>query len=76
MLKSTNPEEVFTIGLNWKGKFFFKLILTFFFTLFQYSTLPQLTDFVYKKDLDYDFQLERQTLCTMKSSASKNPFFK
>lgn len=26
-------------------------------------------------DLDYDFQLERQILCTMKSSASKNPFF-
>ncbi|TMW47446.1 hypothetical protein DOY81_007478, partial [Sarcophaga bullata] len=26
----------------------------------EYSTLPQLTDFVYKKDLDYDFQLERQ----------------
>ncbi|KAI8115350.1 Multivesicular body subunit 12A [Lucilia cuprina] len=40
-----------------------------------YSTLPQLSDFVVKKDLDYDFQLERQTLCTMKSSASKNPFF-
>ncbi|KAH8387636.1 hypothetical protein KR093_008351 [Drosophila rubida] len=28
------------------------------------------------KTLDYDFQLERQILCTMKSSASKNPFFK
>ncbi|KAM7346362.1 multivesicular body subunit 12-like Mvb12 isoform 1-T3 [Cochliomyia hominivorax] len=41
----------------------------------EYSTLPQLSDFVIKKDLDYDFQLERQTLCTMKSSASKNPFF-
>ncbi|XP_073828136.1 multivesicular body subunit 12-like Mvb12 [Musca autumnalis] len=40
------------------------------------STLPQLSDFVLKKDLDYDFQLERQTLCAMKSSASKNPFFK
>ncbi|XP_075155443.1 multivesicular body subunit 12-like Mvb12 [Haematobia irritans] len=40
------------------------------------STLPQLSDFVIKKDLDYDFQLERQTLCAMKSSASKNPFFK
>ncbi|XP_055841602.1 multivesicular body subunit 12A [Episyrphus balteatus] len=26
-------------------------------------------------DLEYDFQLERQILCTMKSSASKNPFF-
>uniref|UniRef100_A0A1I8P1N7 Multivesicular body subunit 12A n=1 Tax=Stomoxys calcitrans TaxID=35570 RepID=A0A1I8P1N7_STOCA len=40
------------------------------------STLPQLSDFVIKKELDYDFQLERQTLCAMKSSASKNPFFK
>uniref|UniRef100_T1PKZ4 Multivesicular body subunit 12A n=1 Tax=Musca domestica TaxID=7370 RepID=T1PKZ4_MUSDO len=40
------------------------------------STLPQLSDFALKKDLDYDFQLERQTLCAMKSSASKNPFFK
>ncbi|XP_017492791.1 PREDICTED: multivesicular body subunit 12A, partial [Rhagoletis zephyria] len=37
-------------------------------------TLPQIADVL--KGLDYDFQLERQILCTMKSSASKNPFFK
>lgn len=37
-------------------------------------TLPQLKDLL--RTLDYDFQLERQILCTMKSSASKNPFFK
>ncbi|XP_055380479.1 multivesicular body subunit 12A [Condylostylus longicornis] len=28
------------------------------------------------EDLEYDFQLERQILCTMKSSSSTNPFFK
>ncbi|XP_030377952.1 multivesicular body subunit 12A [Scaptodrosophila lebanonensis] len=37
-------------------------------------TLPELSTLL--KTLDYDFQLERQILCTMKSSASKNPFFK
>nr|XP_014093583.1 uncharacterized protein LOC106619827 [Bactrocera oleae] len=37
-------------------------------------TLPQIADVL--KGLEYDFQLERQILCTMKSSASKNPFFK
>ncbi|XP_022220032.2 multivesicular body subunit 12A [Drosophila obscura] len=36
--------------------------------------LPELTTLL--RSLDYDFQLERQVLCTMKSSASKNPFFK
>ncbi|XP_037936118.1 multivesicular body subunit 12A-like [Teleopsis dalmanni] len=38
------------------------------------ETLPQITDVL--KGLDYDFQMERQILCTMKSSVSKNPFFK
>ncbi|KAH8304729.1 hypothetical protein KR044_012847 [Drosophila immigrans] len=37
-------------------------------------TLPEISTLL--KTLDYDFQLERQILCTMKSSASKNPFFK
>ncbi|EDV38562.1 uncharacterized protein Dana_GF19522 [Drosophila ananassae] len=37
-------------------------------------TLPEISTIL--KNLDYDFQLERQILCTMKSSASKNPFFK
>ncbi|XP_030566250.1 multivesicular body subunit 12A [Drosophila novamexicana] len=37
-------------------------------------TLPEISSLL--KTLDYDFQLERQILCTMKSSASKNPFFK
>ncbi|XP_016986984.1 multivesicular body subunit 12A [Drosophila rhopaloa] len=37
-------------------------------------TLPEISTLL--KSLDYDFQLERQILCTMKSSASKNPFFK
>ncbi|EDV95427.1 uncharacterized protein LOC6569369 [Drosophila grimshawi] len=37
-------------------------------------TLPDISTLL--KTLDYDFQLERQILCTMKSSASKNPFFK
>ncbi|KAH8419991.1 hypothetical protein KR009_004771 [Drosophila setifemur] len=37
-------------------------------------TLPETSTLL--KSLDYDFQLERQILCTMKSSASKNPFFK
>ncbi|XP_034490866.1 multivesicular body subunit 12A isoform X2 [Drosophila innubila] len=36
-------------------------------------TLPEISTLL--KTLDYDFQLERQILCTMKSSASKNPFF-
>ncbi|KAH8416465.1 hypothetical protein KR222_004875 [Zaprionus bogoriensis] len=36
--------------------------------------LPEISTLL--KSLDYDFQLERQILCTMKSSASKNPFFK
>ncbi|XP_026848252.1 multivesicular body subunit 12A [Drosophila persimilis] len=36
--------------------------------------LPELSTLL--RSLDYDFQLERQVLCTMKSSASKNPFFK
>lgn len=27
-------------------------------------------------DLEYDFNMERQILCTMKSSSSTNPFFK
>ncbi|KAM8719114.1 hypothetical protein ACLKA7_011771 [Drosophila subpalustris] len=36
--------------------------------------LPEISTLL--KTLDYDFQLERQILCTMKSSASKNPFFK
>lgn len=27
-------------------------------------------------DFEYDFQIERQILCTMKSSSSTNPFFK
>ncbi|KAH8354743.1 hypothetical protein KR084_005902 [Drosophila pseudotakahashii] len=36
--------------------------------------LPEISTIL--KSLDYDFQLERQILCTMKSSASKNPFFK
>ncbi|KAH8248023.1 hypothetical protein KR038_000754 [Drosophila bunnanda] len=40
----------------------------------QIPTLPEISTLL--KSLDYDFQLERQILCTMKSSASKNPFFK
>ncbi|KAH8363780.1 hypothetical protein KR200_006729 [Drosophila serrata] len=40
----------------------------------QIPTLPEIATLL--KSLDYDFQLERQILCTMKSSASKNPFFK
>lgn len=40
----------------------------------QLPTLPEISTLL--KTLDYDFQLERQILCTMKSSASKNPFFK
>uniref|UniRef100_A0A1B0C0F1 Multivesicular body subunit 12A n=1 Tax=Glossina palpalis gambiensis TaxID=67801 RepID=A0A1B0C0F1_9MUSC len=42
----------------------------------QILPLPKLSDFALKKDLEYDFYLERQTLCIMKSAASKNPFFK
>lgn len=40
---------------------------------FELPTLPIITSSI--SELDYDFQLERQILCTMKSSASKNPFF-
>lgn len=42
-------------------------------TNFELPKLPIISSSVC--DLEYDFQLERQILCTMKSSASKNPFF-
>lgn len=72
LLKSNKQNEVWRNVKICKNVFSIVAV----FLLFQLSTLPQLSDFALKKDLDYDFQLERQTLCAMKSSASKNPFFK
>ncbi len=68
----------------YKKKTFFLSSSNFNIIIFYFNRIsvqmPKLKEITLKSDLDYNFQLERQILCTLKSSKAasrlSNPFFR